>query len=157
MKNYTSFSELVVSLCLDTIKNQGEEFHLNNDTDSRGFSDIADTSADLLSFECKINHEKALGLITPNAEQIKVDHRNGVRPIVLRVYRLADIERVKGVLDNEGFFTRIPSNSEIVPTYEMDDSGFVLFCGKELESENYGAFERALCFNTAFDLLYKEE
>ena len=127
MKNFTNFTALIVSLCLDYIKTYGEEFHFNNDTDSRGFSTLETSDTDLYSFEAQYKGTHVLGLITPNVPLIEAEHKNGMCPIVLRIYNADELMSVAGALDNEGFFTRIPSDNEITPLCMMNSDGVIAY------------------------------
>lgn len=158
MKNFKNASTLIVSLCLDTLKNNGADFALNNDTDSRGLSNIADTDGDLFSFECEFRGTPVLGLVTPNVKEIEAQHNARSCAFVIRIYKTEEIKKVKGVLDNEGFFTRIPDFSEIIPIILMTSIGCIAYngygdfyqSGEELEM-------RERCFSAAFDTPLCEE
>lgn len=138
MKNYETASALVTALCLNVLKYQGEEFELNNDTDSLGNSAKNGANGDLLSFEGEYKGERVLGLITPDSALI-----------VVRAYRLVDVQK-SDVLE-EGFFTRIPSRNEIEPLFTMDKNGNIV--GEVNANENVLTKEmRALTFFAAFNM-----
>lgn len=164
MKNFTNFTALIVSLCLDYIKTYGEEFHLNNDTDSRGFSTLDTSDTDLYSFEAQYKGTHVLGLITPNVPLIEAEHKNGMCPIVLRIYNAGELMRVVGALDDEGFFTRIPSDDEITPLCMMNSDGVIAYKNNvenKCMCDPYQSISegkaRGLAFSTAFNTPLIEE